>query len=236
MLFSGLWPQILYSPDEGDGGGGGDGDPDENGDGDSQEDDDQEEDVDSEGEDQEDEDPYKDLTPKQLKARLADKESLVGKLRKESKGRRLKLKKIEKAEAEREKAEMTEVEKATTEKTEAEKKASDSEAELKQLRIERAIEAQAIKVGVKKKLSLLLKLVDLDDIEIDEDGKVDEKAVAKAVKAVVKEVPELLGKSKPDLESEDGESDGDQIKIDEDELRATFGLKKKVKANRSDRK
>lgn len=230
MFLSVLWPQILYSPDEGDGAGGGDGDSDDdNGDGDSQDDDDQEEDVDSEGEDQEDEDPYKDLTPKQVKARLADKENLVGKLRKESKGRRLKLKKIEKAEAERKKAEMTEVEKATTEKAEAEEKATSAEAENKRLRIERAVEAQAIKVGVKKRLSLLLKLVDLDEIEIDDEGKIDEKAVAKAVKAVVKEVPELLGKTKPDLESEDGESDGDQIKFDEDELRASFGLKKKVK-------
>lgn len=235
MWFSDLWPQILWAPDEGDGGGGGDGDPEENGDGDSQDDDDQEEDVDSEGEDQEDEDPYKDLTPKQLKARLADKESLVGKLRKESKGRRLKLKKIEKAETERKKAEMTEVEKANTEKTEAEEKATSAAAELKQLRIERVVESQAIKAGVKKP-GLLLKLVDLDDVEIDEDGNVDEKAVAKAVKAVVKDVPELLGKSKPDLESEDGEDGGDQIKLDEEELRATYGLRPQDKPNRSDRK
>jgi hypothetical protein len=49
-------------------------------------------------------------------------------------------------------------------------------------------------------------------------------------------VPELLGKSKPDLESEDGEDGGDQIKFDEDELRATYGLKPQAKTNRSDRK
>ena len=126
-------------------------------------------------------------------------------------------------------AEMTEVEKANTEKAEAEEKATSTAAELQRLRIERVVESQAIKAGVKRP-ELLLKLVDLDDVEIDEDGKVDEKAVAKAVKAVVKEVPELLGKSKPDLESEDGESDGDQIKMDEDELRASFGLKQKVKS------
>ena len=229
MLFSDLWPQILYSPDEGDGGGGGDGDPkDDNGDGDSQDDDDQEEDVDSEGEDQEDEDPYKDLTPKQLKARLTDKENLVGKLRKESKGRRLKLKKIEKAEADRKKAEMTEVEKANIEKKEAEEEADKTATELKRLRIERVVEAQAIKAGVKKP-ALLLRLVDLDDIEVDDEGKIDEKAVAKAVKAVVKDVPELLGKSKPDLESGDGEGGEGEIKLDEEELRATYGLKPQAK-------
>lgn len=225
-----LWPFALFlAPEGGGGGGGGDGDPDDDGGGDRKGPEDDDDADGSEGDEdedlqQDDKDPYADLTPAQLKARLKDREGLVSKLRKESKSRRLALQKLEKAEDKRKKAEMTEVEKAQSEAKESADRADTAEAQLKALQIERVVEQQAIKLGVKRP-ELALRLMDLEEIDIDDEGEVDEKAVAKELKALLKDVPELLGKSKPDLEGEEGERGPGELEIDEAEIRSTFGLR-----------
>ncbi len=101
-------------------------------------------------------------------------------------------------EEERKKAAMTEAERLKAEKEEAEKRAN----ELVQAANRRIIAAEAkvaaAAAGVKpERISYVLKLADLSDIEADENGNVDSKAIAAAINAVLKDLPELKGDIMP---------------------------------------
>ena len=231
-MLLGLWPfRLLLSPDEGSGGGGnGDGDPDKDkGDGDPDgSDKDKESNGDKDNGDEE-EDPYKGLSAAQLKARLADKENLVGKLRKESKGRRIKLEKVEKAAAEKKKAEMSDLEKSQARVKELEGKQGDLEAKIKTGKLQTAIERAATKLEFERP-DFAYKLIDLELVEVQDDGEIT--GIDKALKKLAKDAPGLIKKGKkPDLESEETGT-GKDLKLDEAEIRSEFGLKPAIQTDK----
>lgn len=95
-------------------------------------------------------------------------------------------------EEEKKKAAMTEAERLKAEKEEAERKAKEAQQAANQRLITAEAKVQAAALGVKpEKLSYVLKLADLSDVEVDENGSVDEKAVKAAVEKVLKDLPEL---------------------------------------------
>lgn len=98
----------------------------------------------------------------------------------------------EKLEAERAKAEMSEAERLKAEKDEAEKKAQAAlaAANARVLRAEARVAASAAGVRADR-LDYALKLIDLDGIEVDDNGTVDSAALAKAVKTLLSDFPEL---------------------------------------------
>ena len=124
----------------------------------------------------------------------------------------------ERAEAERKKAQMDEAEKAQAEKEEAEKRASDRERVANERVIRSEAKVQALEAGTKpERVSALLRLSDLSDIEVDDEGEPDAKAVRAAIDAALKEYPEFKsthrvggnGSNPPDDES--GEVTQDQF-------------------------
>ena len=97
-------------------------------------------------------------------------------------------------EEERKKAQMSEAEKAKAEKEEAEKKAKHAEQAANKKIIQAEAKVQALSSGVKPdKLDYVLKLSDLDGIEVDDKGEPDTKAIKAAVDAVIEDLPELVG-------------------------------------------
>lgn len=99
----------------------------------------------------------------------------------------------EREEAER-KAKMDENERLKAEKQEAERKAQDAIAAANARAVRAEAKAQAASLGVKPdRLDYVLKLADLTEIEPDEDGEIDTKAVKAAVERVLKDLPELKG-------------------------------------------
>lgn len=97
-------------------------------------------------------------------------------------------------ESEKKKAQMTEQERLKAEKEEAEKRVTEAEKRANQRLIRAEAKAMAAELGVKsERVNYLLKLADLDGVEVD-DGEVDASAVKTAVQQVVKDMPELIGK------------------------------------------
>jgi hypothetical protein len=97
------------------------------------------------------------------------------------------------AEAER-KAKMTAEEKAEAERKEREEAAQKREAKANERIVNLEIKDVARELGVSsQKMDRFLKVVDRDDLKIDEDGNVERSAVEAAVKAVLADMPEFKG-------------------------------------------
>lgn len=93
-----------------------------------------------------------------------------------------------------EKAKMTEAEKLKAEKAEAEKAAADRTAAADQRVIRSEAKVAAVAAGVKPdRTAAFLRVVDLDDIEIGDDGDPDPAAIKAAVEATLKDFPEFKG-------------------------------------------
>lgn len=101
------------------------------------------------------------------------------------------------AEAER-KAKLTAEEKAKEEREAKEKIAAERETKANTRIINLEIKDVARELGVtSQKLDRFLKVVDRDDLTVDENGDVDRKAVEAAVKAVLVDMPEFKGSTSP---------------------------------------
>jgi hypothetical protein len=103
-----------------------------------------------------------------------------------------------KAEAEKKKAEerakMSADEKAEAERKDREEKAQEKERKANERIINLEIKDVARELGVSsKKLDRFLKVVDREDIEVDEDGNVDRSKVEQAVKGLLADMPEFKG-------------------------------------------
>jgi hypothetical protein len=93
-----------------------------------------------------------------------------------------------------ERAKMDEAERLKAEKADAEKAAADKVTGANKRIITAEAKLAALAAGVpKERLTRFLRNVDLDDIDVSDDGDVDEKAVAKAVKDALDDVPEFKG-------------------------------------------
>lgn len=107
-----------------------------------------------------------------------------------------------KAESERQKAEerakMSAEEKAEAERKEREQKAQEREQQANAKIIGLEIKDVARGAGVPaKKIERFMKLVDRDEIDIDDNGDVNRSDVEKAVKAVLADMPEFKGSEDP---------------------------------------
>ncbi len=92
------------------------------------------------------------------------------------------------------KEQMTAEERLKAEKTEAENKAKDAVSKANNLVKTAEAKAQALALGVKpEKVTYLLKLADLDSVEVSEGGEVDQNALKGAIETVLKDLPELKG-------------------------------------------
>ena len=101
------------------------------------------------------------------------------------------------AEAER-KAKLTAEEKAKEEREKKEKIAAERETKANTRIINLEIKDVARELGVtSQKLDRFLKVVDRDDLSVDDNGDVDRKAVEAAVKAVLVDMPEFKGSTSP---------------------------------------
>lgn len=93
-----------------------------------------------------------------------------------------------------EKAKMTEAEKAKAEKAEAEKAAEERTATANARVIRSEAKVAAVAAGVRPdRAKAFLRVVDLEGIEVDDDGEPDAKAIAKAVKSTLEDFPEFKG-------------------------------------------
>lgn len=89
---------------------------------------------------------------------------------------------------------MDEAERLKAEKADAEKAANDAVARANQRLVLADAKVAAVTAGVKgDRVDKFLRLVDLDDITVDDDGTIDTKAIAKAVKATLDDLPEFKG-------------------------------------------
>ncbi|MCL5291288.1 MAG: DUF4355 domain-containing protein [Actinobacteria bacterium] len=114
-------------------------------------------------------------------------------------------------EEEKKKAQMSEAEKAKAEKEAAEKKANDAIDKANQRLLEAEAKIQASALGVKvERLGFVLKLTDLSEIEVDEDGKIDSAVVKAAVEAVLTAVPELKGEQVAGTRGDNNPAGGNQ--------------------------
>lgn len=97
------------------------------------------------------------------------------------------------AEAER-KAKLTAEQKAEEDRKDRERLAAEKEQKANTRIVNLEIKDVARELGVSsKKLERFLKVVDREDLEVDEDGNVDRKKVESAVKAVLADMPEFKG-------------------------------------------
>jgi hypothetical protein len=118
----------------------------------------------------------------------------VEKLRAEAAAHRTKLRKLEEAEEKRKKEALSETERLKAEKEEAEKAATESLTKANQRSIRAEARVQALEAGTNPQyVAGLLKLSDLSDVEVDDDGEPDAKAVKKAIEASLKEYPMFKG-------------------------------------------
>lgn len=93
---------------------------------------------------------------------------------------------------------MDAAERAKAEKADIEKAASDRVSAADKRVINAELKAAALAAGVKsERLSRFLRNVDADDIEVDDDGNVDDAAVTAAVAAALKDVPEFASSGEP---------------------------------------
>lgn len=92
------------------------------------------------------------------------------------------------------KAKMTEAEQAKAEKAEAEK-AADEKSSAADARVIRAeAKVAAVAAGVKPdRAAAFLRILELDGVELDDDGEPDAKAIAAAIKSTLADFPEFKG-------------------------------------------
>lgn len=101
-----------------------------------------------------------------------------------------------KLEEERRRAQMSESEKLKAEKEEAEQRAKEATERANQRIIRSEAKAIAAEIGVNpKRLDYAVKLADLAEVEVGEDGEPDRDAIREALEKVLKDFPELKGGS-----------------------------------------
>lgn len=89
-------------------------------------------------------------------------------------------------------AQMDEAERLKAEKADAEKAANDAVAKANARLVLADAKVAAVTAGVKAdRVDKFLRLVELDDINVDDDGTIDTKAIEKAVKATLDDLPEF---------------------------------------------
>jgi len=97
-------------------------------------------------------------------------------------------------EEERRKAAMTEAERLKAEKEEAERKAQEAQAAAHRRIIQAEAKAQALALGVRPdRLEYALRLADLSEVEVGDDGEPDAAAIKAALEKVLNDLPELKG-------------------------------------------
>lgn len=133
------------------------------------------------------------LTPEQQTAVDAEVEKRLGaSMAKKIAAEQKKWEKAAAEKAEREK--MDDAERAKAEKADAEKAAAEKVSGANARLVKAEAKSAALAAGVKAdRVDRFLRNVDLDDIEVDDDGKIDEAAVGKAVKQALDDVPEFKG-------------------------------------------
>lgn len=101
-------------------------------------------------------------------------------------------------EEERKKAAMTEAERLKAEKEEAERRAQEAQASANQRLLQAEAKVVALELGVKAdRIPYVLRLADLSDVEVGDDGNIDAKALRDAVEAVLRDLPELKAVAQP---------------------------------------
>jgi len=101
-------------------------------------------------------------------------------------------------EEERRKAAMTEAERLKAEKEEAERKAQEAQAAAHRRIIQAEAKAQALALGVRpERLEYALRLADLSEVEVGDDGEPDAAAIKAALEKVLNDLPELRGATAP---------------------------------------
>lgn len=94
------------------------------------------------------------------------------------------------------KAEMSEAERFKAEKEESEKKATEAQERANQTLIRAEAKVTAVAAGVKaERVAKFLKLVDLAEVEVGEDGEPDADAIKAAIDAALEDVPEFKGEA-----------------------------------------
>lgn len=112
-------------------------------------------------------------------------------------------------EEQKKKDQMTAEERAKAEKAEAETKAKQAQERANNKIREVEAKAQALELGVDPtKIKYLLKLADVNDIEVDDDGNADIEAIQKSLKAVLNDMPEFKGNTNARGGQEFGEGNG----------------------------
>ena len=87
-----------------------------------------------------------------------------------------------------------ETERLKADRDEADKKVTDAISRANARILTAEAKSAAAAAGIKpERLDYAVKLADLGEIEVDDDGKVDTKAIAAAIKQVVTDLPELMG-------------------------------------------
>lgn len=101
-------------------------------------------------------------------------------------------------EEERKKAKMDEAERLRVEKEDAEKRAQEAHAAANQRIIAAEAKVQAVALGVKpERVAYALKLADLSEVEVGDNGDPDTAAIKTAIEAVLNDLPELRGSVAP---------------------------------------
>lgn len=97
-------------------------------------------------------------------------------------------------EEEKKKASMSEAERLKAEKEEVEARLTALQTEHSKRLINAEAKLIATELGVKAdKMKYLMKLVDLDEVTLDEEGNVDTEELTKSIQAVLDAIPELKG-------------------------------------------
>lgn len=97
-------------------------------------------------------------------------------------------------EEEKKKASMSEAERLKAEKEEVEARLTALQTEYSKRLINAEAKLIATELGVKAdKMKYLMKLIDLDEVTLDEDGNVDTEKLTKSIQAVLDDMPELKG-------------------------------------------
>lgn len=103
----------------------------------------------------------------------------------------------EELEAEAQRAAMTENERLKAEREEADRQAAEAKAERDRILVEAEAKVAALAAGIPQaRLEKALRLLDLSHVEV-EDGSIDAKAIAGAVEALKREIPELFASGTP---------------------------------------
>lgn len=101
-------------------------------------------------------------------------------------------------EEERRKAAMTEAERLKAEKEEAERRAKEAQAAAHRRIVQAEAKAQALALGVRpERLEYALRLADLSEVEVGDDGEPDAAAIKAALEKVLNDLPELRGATAP---------------------------------------